>query len=46
MNEASLTDLAATVAVRLCGKHEHVCVALILTASLEIGPAKRLSTSA
>ena len=29
MNEAALTDLAATVAERLCGKHEHVCVALI-----------------
>jgi len=29
MNEAALTDLAATVAERLCGTHEHVCVALI-----------------
>ena len=29
MNEAALTDLAATVAERLCGRHEHVCVALI-----------------
>jgi alkylmercury lyase len=29
VNEASLTDLAATVADRLCGKHEHVCIALI-----------------
>ena len=29
MNEAALTDLAATVADRLCGTHEHVCVALI-----------------
>jgi alkylmercury lyase len=29
MNEADLTDLAATIADRLCGKNEHVCVALI-----------------
>jgi alkylmercury lyase len=29
MNEAALTDLAATIAERLCGTHEHVCVALI-----------------
>ena len=29
MNEAALTDLAATVADRLCGRHEHVCIALI-----------------
>ena len=29
MNEVALTDLAATVAERLCGTHEHVCVALI-----------------
>ena len=29
MNEAALTDLAATVAERLCGTHEHVYVALI-----------------
>ena len=29
MDEAALRDLAATVADRLCGKHEHVCVALI-----------------
>jgi alkylmercury lyase len=29
MDEAALTDLAATVAERLCGTHEHVCVALI-----------------
>src|SRR6266498_53796 len=29
MNEADLTELAATIADRLCGKNEHVCVALI-----------------
>jgi alkylmercury lyase len=29
MNEAALTDLAETIADRLCGEHEHVCVALI-----------------
>src|SRR5690348_10357705 len=29
MNEAALTDLAATVADQLCGTHEHVCVTLI-----------------
>jgi alkylmercury lyase len=29
MDEAVLTNLAATVADRLCGTHEHVCVALI-----------------
>src|SRR4051812_20517692 len=29
MHEAALTGLAATVAEWLCGKHEHVCVALI-----------------
>ena len=29
MNETALIDLAATVADRLCGTHEHVCVALI-----------------
>jgi alkylmercury lyase len=29
MNEPALTDLAATVADRLCGTHEYICVALI-----------------
>jgi alkylmercury lyase len=29
MNEAELTDLTATIADRLCGKNEHLCVALI-----------------
>lgn len=29
MKEAALTNLATTVADRLCGIHEHVCVALI-----------------
>ncbi|KPV52652.1 hypothetical protein SE17_14200 [Kouleothrix aurantiaca] len=29
MNEAALTSLAATVADRLCGENEHICVALI-----------------
>src|SRR5262245_43086707 len=29
MDGANLTDLAATIADRLCGTHEHVCVALI-----------------
>jgi alkylmercury lyase len=29
MNGAELTDLVATVAERLCGKNEHICVALI-----------------
>lgn len=29
MNEADLRSLSATVADRLCGKHEHICVALI-----------------
>src|SRR5689334_4587074 len=29
MDEANLTDLAATIADRLCGNHEHLCVALI-----------------
>ena len=29
MDNANLTDLAATIADRLCGTHEHVCVALI-----------------
>jgi alkylmercury lyase len=29
MNEASLTNIAETIADRLCGQHEHVCVALI-----------------
>src|SRR5262245_30391740 len=29
MDEAKLTDLATTIADRLCGAHEHVCVALI-----------------
>jgi alkylmercury lyase len=29
MTDIEMTDLAAAVADRLCGKHEHVCVALI-----------------
>ena len=29
MNKAKLTDLVATIADRLCGEHEHVCVTLI-----------------
>jgi hypothetical protein len=29
MNEADLADLVTTIADRLCGKHEHICVALI-----------------
>src|SRR5262245_30459320 len=29
MDEAKLTDLVTTIADRLCGTHEHVCVALI-----------------
>jgi alkylmercury lyase len=29
MDEANLSDLAASIADRLCGTHEHVCVALI-----------------
>jgi alkylmercury lyase len=29
MNEATLTDLTLTIADRLCGKNEHVCVELI-----------------
>ena len=29
MNEAGLTNVAETIADRLCGEHEHVCVALI-----------------
>ena len=29
MNEIDLTDLTATIADRLCGKNEHICVALI-----------------
>jgi alkylmercury lyase len=29
MDEANLSDLAATIAARLCGTHEHICVALI-----------------
>jgi len=29
MDEADLTDLAAIIADRLCGTHEHLCVALI-----------------
>lgn len=29
MDEAKLADLAAVIADRLCGMHEHVCVALI-----------------
>jgi alkylmercury lyase len=29
MNETAMTDLVATIADRLCGKNEHVCMALI-----------------
>jgi alkylmercury lyase len=42
MNEADLTKLAATIAERLCGTHEHVCVALIrkLAAGQPVSPAQ------
>src|SRR5689334_12006543 len=41
MEEANLTELAATIAARLCGNHEHVCVALIhgLAAGQPVAPA-------
>jgi hypothetical protein len=41
MNEAALTDLAATVAERLWGTHEHVCIAIIrgLAAGQPVAPA-------
>jgi alkylmercury lyase len=41
MEEANLTELAANVAARLCGNHEHVCVALIreLAAGQPVVPA-------
>lgn len=42
MEELNLTDLAAMIAARLCGNHEHVCVALIreLAAGQPVAPAQ------
>ena len=46
MDEAKLTDLATTIADRLCGTHEHVCVALIrqLAAGQPVSPAHLAAT--
>ena len=46
MNETALRSLTATVAERLCGKNEHICVALIrqLAAGQPVSAA-RLATN-
>src|SRR5690348_4057308 len=48
MDEANLTDLAATIADRLCGTHEYICVALIrqLAAGQPVSPAHLAATLA
>jgi alkylmercury lyase len=46
MDEASLTDLAALIADRLCGTYERVCVVLIrhLAAGQPVSPAHLAET--
>jgi hypothetical protein len=46
MDGANLTDLAAIIADRLCGKHEQVCIALIrqLAVGQPISPAHLADT--
>jgi alkylmercury lyase len=48
MQEAQLTDLTAAIAERLCGAHEHICVALIrqLAAGQPVSAARLAATIA
>jgi alkylmercury lyase len=48
MQEAQLTNLTATIAERLCGTHEHICVALIrqIAAGQPVSAARLAATIA